>query len=82
MRPRLITLTHFFPMFPFDPPEIRKPKAFRCFQGDQNGALGRNGLRDIYHDIPNSYFQISTQCECKNFSICKSMHDHRFYAHP
>ena len=33
-------------MFPFDPPEIiRKPKVFRCFQGDQKGTLGRKGLR-------------------------------------
>ena len=32
-------------MFPFDPPEnIRKPKVFRCFQGDQKGTLGSKGL--------------------------------------
>ena len=32
-------------MFPFDPPEnIRKPKVFGCFQGDQKGTLGRKGL--------------------------------------
>ena len=32
-------------MFPFDPPEnIRKPKVFSCFQGDQKGTLGRKGL--------------------------------------
>ena len=32
-------------MFPFDPPEnIRKPKVFWCFQGDQNGTLGSKGL--------------------------------------
>ena len=38
-------LTLFFPMFPFDPPEnIRKPKAFSCFQGDQKGTLERKGL--------------------------------------
>ena len=29
-------LTFFFPIFPFDPPKnIRKPKVFWCFQGDQ-----------------------------------------------
>ena len=48
LRPSLFTisfLTLFFPMFPFDPPEnIRKPKVFRCFQGDQKGTLGRKGL--------------------------------------
>ena len=33
-------LTLFFPMFPFDPHE----KFFWCFQGDQRGTLGRNGL--------------------------------------
>ena len=39
-------LTLFFPLFPFDPPEnIRKPKVFWCFQGDQKGTLGRKGLR-------------------------------------
>ena len=32
-------------MFAFDPPEnIRKPLAFWCFQGDQKGTFGRNGL--------------------------------------
>ena len=32
-------------MFPFDPPEnIRKPKVFLCFQGDQKGTLGSKGL--------------------------------------
>ena len=34
-----LNLTHFFPMFPFDPPQnIRKP------QGGQKGTRGRNGL--------------------------------------
>ena len=38
-------LTLYFPMFPFDPPEnIRKPKVFWCFQGDQKGTLGSKGL--------------------------------------
>ena len=33
-------------MFPFDPPEnIRKPKVFSCFQGDQKGTLGSKGLK-------------------------------------
>ena len=32
-------------MFPFNPPEnIRKPKVFWCFQGDQRGSLGSKGL--------------------------------------
>ena len=35
-------------MFPFDPPEnIRKPKVFWCFQGDQKGTLGRKGLKKL-----------------------------------
>ena len=34
-------------MFPFDPPEnIRKPKVFLCFQGDQKETLGRKGLSE------------------------------------
>ena len=38
------SLTFFFPMFPFNPPEnIRKPLVFSCFQGDQKGVLGRKG---------------------------------------
>ena len=38
-------LTLYFPMFPFDPPEnIRKPKVFGCFRGDQKGTLGSKGL--------------------------------------
>ena len=41
-------LTHFFPMFPYGPSEnIRKPKVFIFFQGDQKGTLGRNGLRNF-----------------------------------
>ena len=33
-------LTLFFPMmFPFDSPE--------CFQGDEKGTLGRNGLKQV-----------------------------------
>ena len=44
-------LTLYFPMFPFDPPEnIRKPKVFWCFQGDQKGTLGSKGLiSEIIH---------------------------------
>ena len=42
----LFILAHFFPMFPFDPPENeRKPKVFWRFQGDQKGTFGRNGLK-------------------------------------
>ena len=40
-------LTLCFPMFPFDPPEnIRKPKVFLIFQGDQRRTLGSKGLRE------------------------------------
>ena len=36
-------------MFPYDPPEnIRKPKVFCCFQGDQKGTLGRKGLFAVF----------------------------------
>ena len=42
-------LTLYFPMFPFHPPEnVRKPKVFCCFQGDQKGTLGSKGLRLVY----------------------------------
>ena len=44
-------------MLPFDPPEnIRKPKVFRCFQGDQEGTLGGEGLRLKTPHIKNSTF--------------------------
>ena len=40
-----LNLTLSFPMFSFDPREnIRKPKVFCSFQGDQKGTLGRKGL--------------------------------------
>ena len=33
-------------MFPIDPPDnIKKSLVFLCFQGDQKGILGRNGLK-------------------------------------
>ena len=35
--PLVNTKLLLFPMFPFDPPE----NVFRCFQGDQKGALPR-----------------------------------------
>ena len=40
----------FFPMFSFDPPEnIKKPKVFWCFQGDQKKILGRTDFKfDIW----------------------------------
>ena len=44
-------------MFPFDPPEnIRKPKVFWCFQGDQKGTFGRKGLT-LRNNVPlkNNY---------------------------
>ena len=38
-------LNLFFPIFPFDPPEnIKKPKFFQCFWGDQTGTLGKKKL--------------------------------------
>ena len=41
-------LKPFFPMFPFDPPEnIRKPKIFCCFQGDQKGKLVKRELKNL-----------------------------------
>ena len=40
------TLTLFFPIFPFDPPEnIRKPKVIWCYQGNQRETLERKGLK-------------------------------------
>ena len=43
-------------MFPFDPPEnIRKPNVF-CFQGDQKGTLGTNGLICPRHPDQNKSF--------------------------
>ena len=57
-------LTVFFPMFPFDPPEnIRKPKAFLCFQGDQKGTLGRKGLTRKY------YCNVLWKFACNTFVI-------------
>ena len=48
-REKEILSTLFFPMFPFNSPEkIRKPKVFWCFQGDQKGTLGREGLKKDY----------------------------------
>ena len=39
-------------MLPFDPSEnIRKPLVFKCFQGDQKGALVRKGLKLAKLDI-------------------------------
>ena len=44
-----VTLTLFFTLFPFDPPEnIRKPLVFWCFQGDQKGTLERKPLTEIF----------------------------------
>ena len=46
----VVTLSLFFPMFPFDPLEnIRKPLVFRCFQGDQKETLGRKGLMRTFN---------------------------------
>ena len=43
------SLTLFFQMFPFDPPEhIGKPLVFWCLQGDQKETLGRKGLTTLY----------------------------------
>ena len=46
-------------MFPFDPPEnIRKPKVFWCFQGDQKGTLGSKGLKLIGKHLSLTYCSI------------------------
>ena len=38
-------------MFPFDSPKnIREPNVFWCFQGDQKGTLGRNGINNELND--------------------------------
>ena len=43
---KFISLTPFFPMFPFDPPEnIRKPKVFLCFQGGLKGNIGKKRVK-------------------------------------
>ena len=45
------SLTPYFSMFPFDPPEnIRKPLVFWCFQGGQKGTLGSKRL-NIQHNM-------------------------------
>ena len=44
---KILFLTLFAPMYPFDPPEnllIRKPLANLCFQGEQKETLGRKEL--------------------------------------
>ena len=42
----VIEVNLFFPNVPFDPPEnVRKPKVFLCFHGDQKGTSGRKGLK-------------------------------------
>ena len=44
-------------MFPFDPPEnIRKPKNFWCFQGDQKGTLGSKGLNEFNYMVIIAFF--------------------------
>ena len=45
LRDEIVNLTLFFRMFPSDPPgNIRKPKVFLYFQGDQKGTLRRKRL--------------------------------------
>ena len=44
-------------MFPFDPSEnVRKPKVFWCFQGDQMETLGRKGLMITKQSIYYSWW--------------------------
>ena len=51
-------------MFPFDPPEnIRKPKVFWCFQGDQKRTLGRKGFNLFYQ-----YFRKIRKRSIRNIS--------------
>ena len=41
-------------MFPFDAPEnIKKPKVFWCFQGDQKRTLGRKESRQMSGRVLN-----------------------------
>ena len=73
-------LTLFFLTFHFEPPEnIRKTKVFWCFQGDQNGTLGRKGLTKVCYGNKHFWFISFTKTNkktdrdikkyCKN--ICK-----------
>ena len=56
-----LSLTLFFPIFPFDPPEIiRKPLVFLYFQGDQKGTLGRKGLIYPYLNSRKHLFILTT----------------------
>ena len=73
-------LTLSFPMFPFDHPEnIRKPKIFWCFQGDQKGTLGRKGLkfRKMLHNMVAALFNKlswdSVACVTWSSVICNSI---------
>ena len=39
-------------MLPFDPPEnIRKPKVFWYFQGDQKGDIGKKGVKRCRYGV-------------------------------
>ena len=63
-------LTLFFPMFPFDPPEnIRKPKVFWCFQGDQKGTLGSKGLKKHFANFMAKELENTWDEECEIFRV-------------
>ena len=66
---KILALTLFFPMFPFDPPEnIRKPKVFWCFQGDQKRTLGRKRLVFSFPSFFRLCFFTLLKCETLDIS--------------
>ena len=66
-----ISLTLFFSMSSFDPPEnIKKPLVFWCFQGDQKGTLGKKGLKVIYSNVISWFIRcILSDLHSKKFSL-------------
>ena len=65
-----LTLTLFFPMFPFDSHEnIRKPKGFLMFSGGSKGNIGKKKVKmwsSTALKISNSYSIIMTNNRGKN----------------
>ena len=51
-------ITHFFPVFPFAPPEnLIKPKVFSCFQGKSKGNIRKRWVNAVFLLITlNIYF--------------------------
>ena len=49
------SLTDFFPVFSFNPPEKIRKFSW-CFQGDQNGTFERNELKTINQIVKNKIF--------------------------